>query len=231
MTKNAITWIREDFRIEHNPALAYATQSHENVAALYIYNKADFDNKREAQKWWLSKSLEVFQSELFKYKINLQILEGDELEVFSKIKKKDDVSIYWNKIYEPDVIAKGKKIRDVFKNYGMYKKWASILRDKALSDNKKEDILDKYLISIFGEAAQDKKSIDDLRQQALEIKDVKQRAKFAKQIVSGELSQTEKIEFLKDLFKGEKAYILSCGPTLTDHDSKKIKDILYQSKD
>ena len=114
MTKNAITWIREDFRIEHNPALAYATQNHENVAALYIYNKADFDNKREAQKWWLSKSLEVFQSELLKYKINLQILEGDELEVFSKIKKKDDVSIYWNKIYEPDVIAKGKKIRDVF---------------------------------------------------------------------------------------------------------------------
>ena len=114
MTKNAITWIREDFRIEHNPALAYATHNHENVAALYIYNKSDFDNKREAQKWWLSKSLAVFQSELLKYKINLQILEGDELEVFSKIKKKDDVSIYWNKIYEPDVIAKGKKIRDVF---------------------------------------------------------------------------------------------------------------------
>ena len=88
MTKNAITWIREDFRIEHNPALAYATQNHENVAALYIYNKVDFDNKREAQKWWLSKSLAVFQSELLKYKINLQILEGDELEVFSKIKKK-----------------------------------------------------------------------------------------------------------------------------------------------
>ena len=114
MTKNAVTWIREDFRIEHNPALAYATQNHENVVALYIYNKADFDNKREAQKWWVCKSLEVFQYELSKYKINLQILEGDELEVFSKIKKNDDVSIYWNKIYEPDVIAKGKKIRDIF---------------------------------------------------------------------------------------------------------------------
>ena len=37
MTKNAVTWIREDFRIEHNPALAYATQNHENVFALYIY--------------------------------------------------------------------------------------------------------------------------------------------------------------------------------------------------
>ena len=105
MTKNAIAWIREDFRIEHNPALSYATQNHENVIALFIYNKADFDHKREAQKWWLFKSLEIFKSELSKYKINLQILAGDELDIFSKIKKKDDVSIYWNKIYEPDVIA------------------------------------------------------------------------------------------------------------------------------
>ena len=59
MTKNAIAWIREDFRIEHNPALSYATQNHENVIALFIYNKADFDHKREAQKWWLFKSLEI----------------------------------------------------------------------------------------------------------------------------------------------------------------------------
>ena len=36
MTKNAIAWIREDFRIEHNPALSYATQNHENVIALFI---------------------------------------------------------------------------------------------------------------------------------------------------------------------------------------------------
>ena len=114
MTKNAIFWIREDFRIEHNPALSYASQNHDNVIAIFIYNKTDFDKKREAQKWWLYKSLEEFKSELSKYKINLQILEGDELHILSKIKKKDNISVYWNKIYEPDVIAKGKQIRDVF---------------------------------------------------------------------------------------------------------------------
>jgi len=114
MTKKAIFWIREDFRTENNPALSFASQNHENVVALFIYNKADFDKKREAQKWWLYKSLESFKIELSKYKINLQVLEGDELDVLSKLKKKDDVSIYWNKIYEPDVIDKGKKIRDTF---------------------------------------------------------------------------------------------------------------------
>ena len=113
MTKNAIFWLREDFRIEKNPALSFASQNHENVIALFVYNKVDFDKKREAQKWWLYKSLEEFKSELSKYKINLQILAGDELNVFSKIKKKDNYSIYWNKIYEPDIIKKEKKITNI----------------------------------------------------------------------------------------------------------------------
>ena len=122
MKSTGIFWIREDFRIDNNPALSFATNNHENVVALYIYNNKEFDNKREAQKWWLFKSLESIKTELSKFKINLEILKGDELDIFSKLKKKDDVCIYWNKIYEPDVISKGKKIRDLFiKNEIEYK--------------------------------------------------------------------------------------------------------------
>ena len=122
MSSTGIFWIREDFRIENNPALSFATQKHDNVIALYIYNNNDFDNKREAQKWWVYKSLETLKKELSDYKINLEIVKGDELEIFSKFNKKDKLSVYWNKIYEPDVIAKGKKIRDLFiKNEINYK--------------------------------------------------------------------------------------------------------------
>ncbi len=122
MTKKAIVWIREDFRIDENEALAYATQNHEFVNALYIYNSKTFDKKREAQKWWLSKSLESFNIDLKKLNISLEIQSGDELEVLSSIKKKDDVTIYWSKIYEPNIINKGKKIRDLFiKNEIPYK--------------------------------------------------------------------------------------------------------------
>ena len=122
MSNTGIFWIREDFRIENNPALSFATQNHDNVIALYIYNNNDFDNKREAQKWWVFKSLETLKKELSDYKINLEIVKGDELEIFSKFNKKDKLSVYWNKIYEPDVIAKGKKIRDLFiKNEINYK--------------------------------------------------------------------------------------------------------------
>ena len=114
MTKKAIVWIREDFRVENNEALAYASQNHEFVSALYIYNSKNFDKKREAQKWWLSKSLETFSLDLKKFNILLEIQSGDELEIFKNIREKDDVTIYWSKIYEPEVINKGKKIRDLF---------------------------------------------------------------------------------------------------------------------
>ena len=122
MANTALVWIRDDFRIQNNDALTYATNQHDTVTAVFIFNSSVFDHKREAQKWWLSKSLEIFKSELSKFKINLEILEGDELDIFSKLKKKDDISIYWNKIYEPDIISKGKKIRDIFiKNKIEYK--------------------------------------------------------------------------------------------------------------
>ena len=122
MTKKAVVWIREDFRIEENKALAYATHNHENVSALYIYNSKNFDKKREAQKWWLFKSLENLNLDLKKLNITLEIQLGDELEILSNLKKKDDVTVYWSKVYEPDVINKGKKIRDIFiKNEIAYK--------------------------------------------------------------------------------------------------------------
>ena len=114
MSSKAIVWIREDFRIHHNQALSYAARNHDQVTALYIYNPKNFIGKREAQQWWLSKSLQSFDDDLSKLNINLEIQSGNEIDVLSNIKKSDDLTIYWNKVYEPDVIAMGKKIRDNF---------------------------------------------------------------------------------------------------------------------
>jgi len=116
MTKNAIVWIRDDFRIHHNQALSYAAKNHQNVVTLYIYNPKNFIGKREAQQWWVSKALEAFRSDLAELNINLDIQQGDEIEILSKIKKNDDVTLYWNKVYEPGVIEMGKKIRDTLIN-------------------------------------------------------------------------------------------------------------------
>ncbi len=114
MTKNAIFWIRDDFRIENNSALSYASNNHNVVSAIYIYDKSIFDGKREAQKWWISRSLEEFEKDLSRYNIALEIFESDTISFFKKIEKNIDVSIYWNKVYEPLELNKDKELTKYF---------------------------------------------------------------------------------------------------------------------
>ena len=65
MNKNiGLVWLREDFRILRNEALVYASQNHKSVCVIYLYKKDTFA-KREAQKWWLYKSLKNFKRYFF----------------------------------------------------------------------------------------------------------------------------------------------------------------------
>ena len=102
MANTALIWIRDDFRIQNNDALTYATNQHDTVTAVFIFNSNIFDHKREAQKWWVSKSLENFKSDLKKLNIGLEIIKDDEINFFSKIKSNSKISVYWNKVYEPN---------------------------------------------------------------------------------------------------------------------------------
>ena len=54
MVNTALVWIRDDFRIQNNDALTYASNQHDIVTAVFIFNSNIFDHKREAQKWWVS---------------------------------------------------------------------------------------------------------------------------------------------------------------------------------
>ena len=102
--KIGMFWLRNDFRIRKNNGLAEATKNHDQVVVFYLYKKLTYNNQ-EAQKWWLSKSLINFQKKLNDYNINLQIIKTDSFKLFfDKLVKKKDISIYWNKVYEPDYL-------------------------------------------------------------------------------------------------------------------------------
>ena len=110
--KIGIFWLREDFRILKNYALAKATKNHKKVSALYIYKEEKFKDK-SAQRWWVFKSLQDFKVKLNKYNINLEIVKSQNYEEFFKrLLKKNDFSIYWNKIYEPDYLKFDKYLSD-----------------------------------------------------------------------------------------------------------------------
>ena len=105
-----VVWVREDFRTIKNDALVYASKNHEYVCALYIYKKKDFYS-RSAQRWWLFKSLKNFKDKLDQFNITLQVIESESYKkVFEKILKKENFSIYWNKIYQPQFLLFDQKI-------------------------------------------------------------------------------------------------------------------------
>ena len=185
MTKKAIIWIREDLRIENNRALSYASQNHETVNAVYIYNNKYFDKKREAQKWWLFKSLKFFKNSLKKFNIPLEIISGDEIEIFSKIKKDNDVTIYWSKVYEPSVIKRGKKIRDIFiKNKIDYKYFkGNILIE--FQDVTKDDGTPFKVFTPFWKKAE-QRYLEKIPSKILNIKKLNKKFAYFKKTISPE---------------------------------------------
>ena len=102
--KIGLFWLRDDFRFAKNEGLIEATKNHDQVVVFYLY-KQDIYKNQEAQKWWLSKSLSSFEKKLNDLNINLEIIETNSFKIFfDKLVDKKDISIYWNKVYEPDFL-------------------------------------------------------------------------------------------------------------------------------
>ena len=110
-----VVWLRNDFRILKNDALTYASKNHEHISLLYIYKGKDFQN-RSAQKWWLYQSLKNFKNKLDQLNISLEVVEAESYkDVFENIFKKNNFSIYWNKVYEPKFLNFDKKLSNSLK--------------------------------------------------------------------------------------------------------------------
>ena len=102
--KIGLFWLRDDFRISRNNGLAEASRNHDQVVAFFLYKKLTYKYK-EAQKWWLSKSLSNFKQKLSGLNISLQTIETESFKLFfDGLLKKKNFSIYWNKVYEPDYL-------------------------------------------------------------------------------------------------------------------------------
>ena len=79
--KIGLFWLRDDFRIVKNDGLCEATKNHEEVVVFFLYKQETY-KEQEAQKWWLSKSLENFQKKLNTLNINLEIIETNSAPIF-----------------------------------------------------------------------------------------------------------------------------------------------------
>jgi len=116
-------------------------------------------------------------------------------------------------------------LREVRKEYSRFKRNAKKLQKHLVENFKEEKIYNEFVEGVLP-GIEGVENLSTLKNSILEIENVKERTVAIKKALESINSQSEKIEILKDIFKDKKCYILSCGPTLTDHDEVKLKSLL-----
>ena len=106
MTNKAIIWFRNDLRLSDNATLNYAAQNNCQVIFLYIMNPDD--NIGAAAKWFLHHALKSLEQDLkSQYNASLIIKSGNTDIILPEMIKKYDIdTVLWNRIYEPQKIAR-----------------------------------------------------------------------------------------------------------------------------
>jgi deoxyribodipyrimidine photo-lyase len=94
----SFVWLKDDFRISNNQAItALIEDDNKEKIALYIYEEEAY-RLCESQKWWLAKSLEIFQKKLEILKISLDVVHENTTKSFKKLISNNSFNrIYWNK--------------------------------------------------------------------------------------------------------------------------------------
>lgn len=115
----AIFWFRQDLRATDNPALNAACQ-HPEVIPLYISETPALIPMGGAQKWWLHHSLHSLHQCLQKSGLQLILQSGDPLDILTQFIQQHKVStVYWNRCYEPQHIARDKLIKARLQTMGI----------------------------------------------------------------------------------------------------------------
>ena len=94
----SFVWLKDDFRISNNQALkALIEDDNKEKLAIYIYEEETYLSC-ESQKWWLAKSLEIFQKKLENLNISLDVIHENTSKTFKKLISNNSFNrIYWNK--------------------------------------------------------------------------------------------------------------------------------------
>ena len=105
--KTTLVWLREDLRLEDNPALSHAA-SRGAVLPIYFYP----DGMGAASHWWLHHSLKALQSRFDSAGAPLLLLDGDPATKIPEIAEQTGADlVVWNRVYSPAGIESGKKLK------------------------------------------------------------------------------------------------------------------------
>ena len=113
-TTPVILWFRQDLRVQDNAALHAALGRGGAVVPVYILDDAGEGEWAAggASRWWLHQSLAALDASLRARGSRLLLARGDSVSVLTDLVAETGAgAVYWNRRYEPAVIARDKAIK------------------------------------------------------------------------------------------------------------------------
>jgi deoxyribodipyrimidine photo-lyase len=112
-----LVWLREDLRLDDNPALSAAAPG--PAVALYILDST-VRPLGGAARWWLHHSLTALEQSLAERGVRLVLRAGDPRVIVPQIARDGGfASVVWNRRYHRDAIATDTAVKAALKNQGV----------------------------------------------------------------------------------------------------------------
>jgi len=110
-----IVWFRKDLRLGDNPALSAAVSARRPIVPVFILDEQTARPLGAASKWWLHKSLESLSA-----RAPLVLKRGAALaQLQALIEETGATGVYWNRLYEPETIARDREIKTALTDQGL----------------------------------------------------------------------------------------------------------------
>ena len=122
MNQTAVVWFRKDLRLADNPALQAAVASGAKILCIYIHSPEDEGDwpSGGATNWWLHQSLKSLATSLESLGARLDLFSGSAAKILPKIISETGAgAVYWNRRYEPSIIARDTKIKNELTQKGI----------------------------------------------------------------------------------------------------------------
>jgi deoxyribodipyrimidine photo-lyase len=119
----SIIWFRHDLRLEDNPAFDAAVEQKGPVIPVFIWAPGEEATwtPGESSNWWLHHSLLVLQKNLQEMGLRLIIRKGESLRELQKlIRKTNASSVFWNRRYEPAIVARDALVKSELNEWDIY---------------------------------------------------------------------------------------------------------------
>ena len=120
MSQPIIVWFRQDLRLNDNPALESAVLAQAPIIPVFIDDTKGQRPAGAMSRWWRDVSLAKLDTDLKARGTALVYRQGDtQAELDAIIAESGAATVYWNRQYEADSVARDTRIKQTLKERGL----------------------------------------------------------------------------------------------------------------